>query len=42
VKTFRHVGDVENEHRWPVSKMQPESEEARPVAQGERTTKIRG
>jgi len=27
-------------HRWPVSKMQPESEEARPVAPGERSDKI--
>ena len=29
-------------HRWPVSEKQPESEEARPVARGERTVKSRG
>ena len=42
VKTFRNAGDVKNDTAGPVSERQPESEEARPVARGERAVKSGG
>ena len=41
-ETFRCAGDPDKRDRWTVSRMQPESEEARPVARGERTAKSCG
>ena len=42
VKTFRKAGDPAKRDRRAVSKRQPESEEARPVAPGERAAKSGG
>ena len=42
VKTFRNASDVKNNTAWPENERQPESEEARPVARGERTVKNGG
>jgi len=42
VKTFRNAGDGKKGYRWLVDQKQPESEEARPVAPGERAVKSGG
>jgi len=41
-ENLRQCRRCRKRHRWPVSEIQPESEEARPVARGERTAKSCG